>query len=48
MPNFLVALEPLTPDHDGIEFSTDEDTFCQHPTLPTGHVGFRVHTCGDW
>jgi hypothetical protein len=48
MPHFLVTLQPLTPDHEEIEFCTDEDTFCQQPTLPTGHVGFRVHTCSDW
>jgi hypothetical protein len=49
LPEFLVTLQLLTPDHEGIEFCADEDTFCQQePTLPTGHVGFRVDTCNDW
>lgn len=48
MPEFLVALQPMTPEHEQIEFCTDSDTFNQQPTLPTGHVGFRVHTCSDW
>jgi hypothetical protein len=48
MPEFVVALQPLTPQHENIEFCTDDDTFGQQPTLPTGHVGFRVHTCNDW
>jgi hypothetical protein len=48
VPEFVVTLVPMTPDHEGIEFCTDVDTFCQQPTLPTGHVGFRVHTCSDW
>jgi hypothetical protein len=48
MPEFLVVLQPLAPEHEDIEFCTDDDTFGQQPTLPTGHVGFRVHTCSDW
>jgi hypothetical protein len=49
LPEFLIALRPMTPDHEGIEFCTDDDTFCQQePVLPTGHVGFRVDTCKDW
>jgi hypothetical protein len=48
MPEFLVVLQPLAPDKQVKEFCTDEYTFRQQPTLPTGHVGFRVHTCSDW
>jgi hypothetical protein len=48
MPEFLVVLQPMAPQHEGIDFCIDDDTFCQQSTLPTGHVGFRVHTCSDW
>jgi hypothetical protein len=49
LPEFLITLQPMTTDHEGIDYCTDDDTFSQQePVLPTGHVGFRVDTCSDW